>query len=76
MEWKQVTRNWEAVAARLKARFPEIDPAALHHPPAQIEALAEHVAERHDLTLYEAHDEVEQILFADSLSFQIRRMAG
>ncbi|APZ54668.1 hypothetical protein [Salipiger abyssi] len=76
MDWSKVTRNWEAASDRLLKRFPHLSAAALRRPPARIELLARQVAERHELTLYEARDEVELLLFADIPSYQLDRMAA
>lgn len=76
MEWTRITRNWNQAATRLKRRFPLVEGEELSAAPPQVEEVARHVADRHDLTLAEARREVEDLLFPQRLPEQIQRAAG
>ncbi len=76
MEWTRITRNWNQAAGRLRQRFPHVDDAALSDAPPQVDEVARHVADRHDLTLHEARREVEDLLFPVRLPEPLQRAAG
>ena len=76
MEWTRITRNWNQAAGRLRQRFPHVDDTALSNAPRQVDEVARHVADRHDLTLREARREVEDLLFPVCLPEPLQRAAG
>ncbi|MDO6584554.1 hypothetical protein Q4543_03405 [Salipiger sp. 1_MG-2023] len=76
MEWNNIANNWDSAARRLEQRFPGLDRKFLSTPPDRLEYLAELVAEQNDLTLFEAREEVEDVLFGDRMPYQLSRMSG
>ncbi len=76
MEWNSVASNWDLAARRLDERFPGLAASALPTPPARLELVAEMVAEQQDLTLFEAREEVEDLLFGEGMTYQLSRMSG
>lgn len=73
MDWNRITRNWNRASQRLQDRFPETDPDILSAPPPDLDHVARHVAERHDLTYAEALVEVQDLFFAESLPEPVRQ---
>lgn len=76
MEWNSVANDWDSAARRLDKRFPGLDCKSLDRAPARLECLAEMVAEQQDLSLFEAREEVEDVLFGDRMPYQLSRMSG
>lgn len=76
MNWHDITRNWLQSLDRLQTRFPNIDGAALAAQRPDMAWVIRHIAERHDLTQFEADQELDDWLFAESLAQQIDRLAG
>ncbi|EIE51628.1 hypothetical protein AL036_16295 [Salipiger aestuarii] len=76
MEWNSVANDWGSASRRLVKRFPGLDAKALATPPARLEALAEMVAEAQDMTLFEAREEVEDVLFGEWVPYRLSRMSG
>ena len=76
MDWQSITRNWGLTVERLALRFPHIDDAALRAARTDRDALARHIAERHDLTLLEAERELDDWVFAQGAALQLDRLAG
>lgn len=76
MQWTRVAQNWNSARQRLQAHFTELAPETLDQPPARMEALVAQVAACHDLTVFEARDALEALLFTDSLPCEIRRRVG
>ena len=71
MNWHHVTANWIAIRDRLARRFPHADPKTLAHPPRDKGWLARHLAEAHDLTIFEAREELEDFLSVEDLARQV-----
>lgn len=70
MIWTEVTANWTSVATQLKRRFPLLDVSIGVAPPATIDHLAHQVAKTHDLTVFEALEELRDWLFVEGLANQ------
>ena len=70
MTWAEMTSNWGSIITRLQNRFPHIDHAALQTPPQDTRHLTRHLAERHDLTLLEADEELRDWMFVEGLARQ------
>ncbi|MCB1335321.1 MAG: hypothetical protein KDK26_17175 [Roseivivax sp.] len=71
MNWSEVTCNWPAALARLQVRFPHIDRTEFSEPPTDRRHLARHLAERHDLTQFEADEELRDWLYVEALARQV-----
>ncbi len=72
LNWNDLTQDWGASYARAKRRFPNLrdkDMALLPKDRKQFEA---YLAERHQLTVNEAREELEDFLYIEGL----KREAG
>lgn len=69
MTWTDLTTNVSSYIERLKTRFPHIDEATLEQARDPGDLIS-HVAKRHDLTPFEAHQEIEDWLFVEALARQ------
>ncbi len=68
LNWADLTQDWSASFARAKKRFPNLrdkDMAFVKQDRKQFEA---YLAERHHLTVNEAHEELEDFLFTEGLN--------
>ncbi|KUJ86069.1 hypothetical protein AVO45_03650 [Ruegeria marisrubri] len=73
LNWSDLTQDWASSYARAKARFPNLrdrDMAFVKKDRKRFEA---YLAERHHLTVNEAHEEVEDFLFTESLNRELLR---
>jgi hypothetical protein len=70
MTWLDLTRDWSGAVSRLIERFPKADPDALKDVPTKTEDLARHLAERHDMSLIEADEELKDWMFVEGLARQ------
>jgi len=68
MSWHEFSANWTQMIDRLKERFPEMRPGDFSAPPRDSRALTQHLAETHDLTLFEAKEELHDFLYVEGLS--------
>ena len=69
MNWTELTQNVTQYVGRLKTRFPNVDEESLCFVTDR-DRLVHHVAERHDLTNFEADQEIDDWLFVESLARQ------
>ncbi|SDG26846.1 hypothetical protein [Alloyangia pacifica] len=76
MNWQSITRNWGLTAERLAQRFPQLEAESLRRQRPDRGAVAQEIADRHDLTLLEAERELDDWLFAQSAAQQLDRLAG
>ncbi|MEC3862111.1 hypothetical protein VK792_12525 [Mesobacterium sp. TK19101] len=74
MTWHDIVANWSQVVRRLHKRFPQIDSDVLDEPPLLPQHLTQHLAERHDLTLLEADEELRDWMFVEDLARQAQDM--
>lgn len=68
LNWSDLTRDWAASFTRVQRRFPHIEDSAmafLKQDRARFEA---YLADRHQLTLREAREELDDFLFVESLN--------
>jgi hypothetical protein len=72
MHWSVVTERWDTIRAQLGQRFPDLAPDALHMPPPSREALERILAASHDLTLFEAREELEDLLQLESMALSVQ----
>ncbi|SDY26682.1 hypothetical protein [Citreimonas salinaria] len=68
MHWSLVTQRWSTIRTLLEQRFPRLRAEDICEPPLDRETLVRLLAETNDLTLFEAGEELEDVL-------QIERMA-
>ena len=71
MHWSLVTHRWDSIGALLKQRFPRLCAQDLLRPPANREALVRLVAESNDLTLFEAGEELEDVLQVEKMALPL-----
>ena len=70
MTWHHLSANWDAIVHRLQSRFPNLDRDSIAEPPRDSRALMAHLAEAHDLTLFEARQELQDFLDIETLARQ------
>ncbi|WP_417721328.1 hypothetical protein [Salipiger sp.] len=75
MNWQDIAANWQDAQQRLQDRFPFLDAETLRRQPSREEVIA-HIAARHDLTPFEAAQELDDWLFSERLSQAVDRLAG
>ena len=68
MSWSELTQNWAMWFARLKTRFPNLEDDSMPFLKTDRERFEAYVAEKHDLTLVEAREEVNDFLFVEQLA--------
>ena len=73
MTWTDVAENPEPVMPLLKRRFPELRRSDVTDAGADRDRLARRLARRHELTLNEARDQIEDALFVAELRRARRR---
>ncbi|WP_051927629.1 hypothetical protein [Ruegeria halocynthiae] len=76
LKWTDLTQDWDAMYARAKRRFPNLrnrDMGQLSKDRKRFEA---YLAERHHLTVNEAHEELEDFLFTEGLNREFSRSLG
>ncbi|WP_425038777.1 hypothetical protein [Primorskyibacter sp. S187A] len=73
MNWSDLTNNLTDYLGRLKSRFPNVDEDVLPDMDER-SRLVEHIAARHDLTAFEASQEIDDWLFIESLARQASEM--
>ncbi|MFW2544523.1 hypothetical protein ACN2XU_17950 [Primorskyibacter sp. 2E107] len=64
------------VLARLRSRFPHLDESAVADFAPDQTRLSRHLAERHDLTMLEAHEELQDFLGLERLSAHVAQVAS
>ena len=72
MTLNDLTSDVSSYIDRLKTRFPHVDEGALRQVRNPQEVIT-HVADQHDLTPLEAHQEIDDWLFVEHLARQARR---
>ena len=73
LNWTDLTQDWSASYARAKRRFPNLrdqDMARVRTDRKRFEA---YLAERHHLTVNEAHEEVKDFLYTEGLNRELAR---
>lgn len=71
LKWNDLTQDWQSMYLRAKRRFPNLrdqDMDRLARDRTQFEA---YLAERHHLTVNEAHEELEDFLFTEGLNREV-----
>ena len=69
MNWTELTNNLSRYVESLKTRFPNLDSDALQTVSDRNHLIA-HVADQHDMSHLEAHQEIDDWLFVESLARQ------
>ena len=70
MTWTDLTANVARYVPILVRRFPNTEPDLLDLHGTSADTLVAHVADRHDLTPFEAREEIEDLLFVQDLARQ------
>lgn len=70
MTWTDLTANMARYVPMLVQRFPNTEPDVLDLHATTADTLVAHVADRHDLTRFEARQEIDDLLFVQSLARQ------
>ncbi|WP_083445161.1 hypothetical protein [Ruegeria sp. 6PALISEP08] len=68
MNWTDLTQDWSAAYARAKRRFPNLRDQDMMRVAKDRKRFEAYLAERHQLTINEAHEEVEDFLFTEGLN--------
>lgn len=79
MTWSDVTQNWADVFSRIKGRFPNLDDGAMPFAKTDRSRFEAYLADTHDLTLTEAREELDDVLYVETLAreaFDIRARAN
>ena len=70
MNWHDLSANWTALQDSFRQRFPNLDMSLFRSPPRDRAALTRELAAAHELTLLEAHQELEEFMTAEDLARQ------
>ncbi|MCX8953713.1 MULTISPECIES: hypothetical protein [unclassified Ruegeria] len=73
MNWTDLTQDWNAAYARAKRRFPNLRDQDMMRVSKDRKGFEAYLAERHQLTMNEAHEEVEDFLFTEGLNREFCR---
>lgn len=76
MEWSEVNRNWTDWSARIQKRFPLLDCAEMERTRHDRRAFEAYLARTHNLSLNEAHEEIDDLLFLESLAAELAPIQG
>ncbi|NOD63178.1 MULTISPECIES: hypothetical protein [unclassified Ruegeria] len=68
MNWTDLKQDWSAAYARAKRRFPNLRDQDMMRVSKDRKGFEAYLAERHQLTMNEAHEEVEDFLFTEGLN--------
>lgn len=68
LKWSDIVANWSDHLAGLTARFPRAKPDYLSLHKERIEDVASYLADAHELTLMEAHEEIEHYVLVQTLA--------
>lgn len=68
MTWSDLTENWGLWFARMKRRFPNLDDSAMPFLKADRQRFESYLADRHDLTMVEAREELDDFLMVENLA--------
>lgn len=68
MSWNAFAGNWNDTLRTLLRRFPHADQGQLTQSKAEPDAVARHVAQTHDLTEFEAREELQDWMFVQGLA--------
>lgn len=71
MNWADITQDWGATYARAKRRFPNLRDQDMTRVSKDRKRFEAYLAERHHLTVNEAHEEVEDFLFTEGLNREL-----
>ena len=71
LNWTDLTQDWSACYARAKRRFPNLRDQDMPRVGKDRKQFEAYLAERHHLTVNEAHEEVEDFLFTESLNREL-----
>ena len=67
MTWTDLTQDWATTYARAKMRFPNLRDQDMPFVKQDRHRFEAYLAERHHLTVNEAHEELEDFLFTEEL---------
>lgn len=68
MNWTDLAANWNTHLRALAQRFPYADKGALNASKGKQSTVLRVLAQSHDLTIGEAHEELEDFMFLQSLA--------
>lgn len=71
MNWAELTQDWGETYARAKRRFPNLRDKDMSRVSKDRKRFEAYLAERHHLTINEAHEEVEDFLFTEGLTREL-----
>lgn len=71
MNWIETDTNWSAWCARVRDRFPRLDPAIMERRRKDRRAFEAYLADVHKLSLIEAREEIDDLLYIESLSREL-----
>jgi len=71
LNWADLTQDWNACYDRAKRRFPNLRDQDMPRVGKDRKQFEAYLAERHHLTVNEAHEEVEDFLFTESLNREV-----
>ncbi len=75
MDWTDVTQNWPLWSRRIRARFPSLDQTAMTERRHDRSAFEAYLAHAHNLSLNEAHEEMDDFLYFEALSRELAQPA-
>ena len=71
LNWTDLTQDWDSLYARAKRRFPNLRDQDKMHVIKDRHGFEVYLAERHHLTVNEAHEELEDFLFTEALNREV-----
>ncbi|CUH41703.1 MULTISPECIES: hypothetical protein [Ruegeria] len=73
LKWTDLTQDWSAMYTRAKRRFPNLRDQDMVRLSQDRKCFEAYLAERHQLTMNEAHEELEDFLFTEGLNREFSR---
>lgn len=71
MTWTDLTHNWETSYPRIKSRFPKVEESLAAASVLDRTRFVAYLADRHQISLEEAHQEFEDFLFVERLNREL-----
>ena len=68
MTWSDLIKNWSLSFSRIQERCPNLDDSAMPFVKSDRARFEAYLADRHDLTLSEAREELDDFLYVEALA--------
>lgn len=71
MNWSDAADDWPAWSRRIRDRFPQLEPGQIARARYDREACEAYIARRQNISLIEAREEIEDLLYIETLAHEL-----